>query len=52
MIADAIELGFSAQLAEQFLIVLGRLDVQVVCCEQEAAAMHHDGLQCIQMAAL
>jgi hypothetical protein len=42
---------FSAQLAESFLIVLVRLDVQVVCCEQEAMAMHHDGLQYIQMVA-
>ena len=52
MIADAVELGFSTQLAERFLIVLVRLDVQVVCCEQEAAAMHHDGLQYIRMLAL
>jgi hypothetical protein len=52
VIADAVELGFSAQLAERFLIVLVRLDVQVVCCEREASAMHHDGLQYIQMAAL
>jgi hypothetical protein len=52
MIKDAVELGFSAQVAEQFLIVLVRLDVRVVCCEQEAMAMHHDDLQYIRMAAL
>jgi hypothetical protein len=52
MITDAVELGFSAQTAKCFLIVLMRLDVRVVYCEKEATAVHHDGLQYIQMAAL
>ncbi len=52
MITDAVELGFSAQTAKCFLIVLMCLDVHVVYCEKEATAVHHDGLQYIQMAAL
>ena len=52
VIADTVELGFSAQFAEQILIILVHLDVRVVCCEREAMAMHHDSLQYIRMAAL
>ena len=51
MITDAVELGLSAQVAKQFLIILLCLDVQVIRCEQEAAAVHQDGLQYIQVAA-
>ncbi len=52
MITDAVELGFSAQTAKRFLIVLMHLNVHVVYCKKEAVAVHHDGLQYIRMVAL
>ena len=51
MIANAIELCFSAQFVKRGVIILVGFDVQIVCCEGESATMCQDCFKDVGVAA-